>query len=235
MSPFSLAPVIALTVLLGGITSPASADTAGIPASLYPSGTRITDFPSVSNSTMDCQWGFFCEGSLPVFHLQPQDELQRVGGWAQYAVWQHDNKRMHFVAYGSQCTPARDWVGRPWSRSAFDDFQAAILAQGYQRLRGTLGLLPKGLDGGASASLQRCGPDDLIAMAAWAGSREVEALAVFGHRSPGSRRFALTILARQLRAATHDIPGRATTPRDVNRFSAGSSRLSTDGVMAPVR
>jgi hypothetical protein len=194
-------------MLFNAIAGLAHADALPIPATRYPSGTRITYFPAVSNATMDCQWGFICEGNVPLFHLQLQDQLHRITGWAQYAVWNHSHKKMQFVVYASQYAPDIDLERRPWSRAAFDDFRAAIHAQGYKPLRDEPSLLPKGGDGGTVAALQRSGPDDLIVVAAWTSSHEVEAIAVFSHRSPGARRVALTYLARQVRAAIHDISG----------------------------
>jgi len=171
---------------------------------MYPPGTLISYFPAVRNVTMDCQWGFFCEGNVPLFHLHPQDQLHRISGWAQYAVWRHDHKRLQFVVYASEYADQIDLEGHPASEAAFSDFRAAIRVQHYELRRVGLPLLPEGLDGGAVVAVQRSGPDDLVAMAAWTGSREVEALTVFAHRSPTARRVALTDLSWQVWTAIHD-------------------------------
>jgi hypothetical protein len=79
----------AITLGVAAVQSYALADAPRISASLYPAHTRITQFPSLTNQQMDCDWGFACQNgqavtSAQMFHLRTEDDLHRLSGWAQF-------------------------------------------------------------------------------------------------------------------------------------------------------
>jgi hypothetical protein len=79
-----------------------------IPATVYPPGTHIAYRPVLTNAEMDCLWGFFCEGNVPLFHFQTQDQLHRVDGWAQFAgVQRRGRTSMAFEFYDHRPPTAR--------------------------------------------------------------------------------------------------------------------------------
>ena len=191
----------ALVVAILSSTIAANAAKPRIPASYYPAGTHITYFATLSNHRLDCMWGFFCEGQLPLFHVQTQDQLHRTSGWAQYATWRRHHEKMQFVVYGSTYAAGADSAGTPWSQAAFDDLLLATHVNGYLPLRHMPRLLPATAPGGSIAELQLSGSLDLVVMACWTGSQEVEAIVVFDHRSSSDRKMALRDLAQQVRVA----------------------------------
>jgi hypothetical protein len=184
-------------------TLTASAAKPRIPATSYPAGAHIAYSPSVSNHQLDCTWGFFCEGNVPLFHFQMQDQLHRIGGWAQYAGWRHHRNSMQFALYASHYQTGVDSDANAWSRAAFDDLLLATHAQGYVSLRHVARLLPAQTAGGAIDELQRAGSKDLLVMACWSGSLEVEAIVVFDHGSTTARQMATHYLTQQVQAAMH--------------------------------
>lgn len=179
----------------------AHAAKARIPARFYPSGAHLGFTANLSNHQMDCQWGFFCEGPVPLFHFRRQDDLHRLGGWAQYAGWHRHHRSMLFALYASRYADGVDIDGVPWSRAALNDLVQATRSHHYIPLQHPPRLLPAGMKGVSFAALQRSGTDDLVVMACAGGQYEVEALVVFDHRSPSARTLALYDLAQQVRAA----------------------------------
>jgi hypothetical protein len=194
--------LIAILILAGGLTArSAGAASAHLPAALYPPGARIGYVPSLSNHDLDCSWGFMCEDGIPLFHFATQDELHRVGGWAQFAGWRHLHRRMVFALYVSSYEATLDPKGRSWSRDAFDDLLLATRAQGYGHVRHLASLAPPGAGADAIAELQPSGSKDILVMAYWSATTEVEALVVFDHGAAGSRQTATRYLSRQVLAA----------------------------------
>jgi hypothetical protein len=184
-------------------TLTASAAKPRIPATSYPAGAHIAHLPSVSNHELDCSWGFFCEGNVPLFHFQTQDQLHRIGGWAMYAGWRHHRSSMQFALFASQYEAGVDADGTAWSRAAFDDLLVATHAHSYVPLRHVARLLPARVARGDIDELQRSGSKDLVVMACWSGSLEVEALVVFDHGSATARQMATHYLTQQVQAAMH--------------------------------
>lgn len=201
--PRILTMAAALVAATLASTLPASAAKPRIPATSYPAGAHIAYLPSVSNHQLDCSWGFFCEGNVPLFHFQTQDRLHRIGGWAMYAGWRHNRSSMQFALYASHFQTGVDSDGNPWNRAAFDDLVLATHAQGYIPLRHFARLLPARVAGGDIDELQRSGSKDLIVMAGWSGSLEVEAIVVFDHGSTTARQMATHYLTLQVQAAMH--------------------------------
>jgi hypothetical protein len=194
-----------VALLVSSLSGTWAAQTVGLTADLYPAGSHIASFPAVSNADMDCNWGFFCEGGVPVFHLSPQDVLHRVGGWSQYAGYRHNGLVLRFAVYASTYASGTDAAGRAWSHAAFDDFVLADRINGYRMLPRETPAIQVSGQSGAMAALQRNGPIDLIVMAAWTGAAEVEGLALFPHRSPAMRRAAVRDLRRQVEMAERQI------------------------------
>jgi len=201
--PRILTMAAALVAATLASTLTASAAKPRIPATSYPAGAHIAYSPSVSNHQLDCSWGFFCEGNVPLFHFQTQDQLHRIGGWAMYAGWRHHRSSMQFALYASHYQAGVDSNRNPWNRAAFDDLLLATRAQGYVPLRHVARLLPARVAGGDMDELQRSGLKDLMVMAGWSGSLEVEAIVVFDHGSATARQMATHYLTRQVQAAMH--------------------------------
>jgi len=146
-----------------------------IPAASYPSGAHIASRPVLSNQQMDCLWGFFCEGNVPLFHFQTQDQLHRVDGWAQFAgVQRRGRTSMAFELFVSRYDQVPDETGTPWSERAFLDLQATIRAHGYLLDRRDADLLSAARTGGTLVAVQHVGKQDLVVMASWSGTREIE-------------------------------------------------------------
>jgi hypothetical protein len=190
-------PVLAAAVLLALIVATSAATDAAaaspaIPVSLYPPGASISFHSHVSNHHLDCLWSFFCDGGFALFHTQTQDQLQRTGGWAEFAGATLDGGRMRFALFSSTYAPG-------WSEQAYEDLLVAIENQGYAPVAGISTHLSIA-DGESMAELQPNGSFDLVVMAAWTGIHEVEGLADFAH-NPRARHDALRYLRRQMQVA----------------------------------
>jgi hypothetical protein len=199
MKSRTAALILGLIILSAGRPGPAHAAPARIPPSMYPTGAHITYQAAMSDETMDCMWGFFCEGGLPVFHFSTERDLHRAGGWGQFAGWH--NNAMTFELFVSHYENELNDQGSPWSAAAFADFAAALRANGYSPLRLASRIRPQATTGGVLTEIQYNGPRDLVVMARWFGSTEIEALAMFSHRSQAARHTALVDLAHQVHAA----------------------------------
>ena len=153
---------------------------------------------------MDCMWGFFCEGGLPNFHVRTQDELHRMDGWGQFAgIQQRGRTTMAFDLFVSRYDPVPDETGTLWSERAFLDLQAALHAQGYHLDRRGADLLPAAREGGTLVAVQHVGKQDLVVMASWSGTREIEGIAFYDHRPPAARQTAWASLALQIHLASN--------------------------------
>jgi hypothetical protein len=172
-----------------------------IPAAFYPTGAHIWYSASISNAQMDCQWGFFCEGPVPLFHFQTQDALHRLSGWGQSAGWHGHHRSMQFVVYSSHYPAGTNLEGLSWSRAALEDLIYATRASHYRALAQAPRLLPAAQKGQSLTELQRSGTEDLVVMACASGTQEVEGLVVFDHRSVTARRIALHDLGQQVKMA----------------------------------
>jgi hypothetical protein len=193
--------VLSLPIVITAMPRPASAAQPVIPASVYPSGAHITYRPVVSNADLDCLWGFFCDGNVPLFHFQTEDQLHRSGGWAQFAgVPRGRHTRMAFELFVS-AYGATDSAGAPWSERAFLDLRAALHDHDYHPAHRASGLLPAVRDGGTFVVVERSGSRDLAVMAYWAGSLEIEGIVMYAHGSAAARQVAWSSLALQIRVA----------------------------------
>jgi hypothetical protein len=174
-----------------------------IPATVYPPGTHIAYRPVLTNAEMDCLWGFFCEGNVPLFHFQTQDQLHRVDGWAQFAgVQRRGRTSMAFELFVSRYDPVPDETGTLWSERAFLDLRLAIQAQDYLLDRRDADLLSAASGGGTLVAVQHLGKQDLVVMASWSGTQEIEGMAFYDHRPPTARQTAWASLARQMHLAS---------------------------------
>lgn len=178
-------------------------------AGLYPVHTRIIDLPHLTNVQMDCKWGFSCEGgkavrSAPIFHFQSQDDLHRLDGWARFGDRQSPAPRMLFAIFASRYSSSSD-DGLPWNVEAFSDFRGALMRSGYNdlSLARTPRLIPRGTIGNTSLQIVRSRDADVLAIACWTRSIEVEGIAVYAHGSVKQYRLALHALTRQARAAVN--------------------------------
>lgn len=194
----ALIALVQVALLLSSMSGAQAARSHGLATDFYPSGSHVIYFPAVSNAGMDCRWGFFCEGGVPVFHLCPQDQLHCLGGWAQYAGYHRNHLRLQFVLYASSYESGADSAGKPWSRVAYEDFLLANRINGYHPLQRRKPALSGAGVRGSMAAFQPNGSIDLVVMAAWTGTLEVEGLTVFTHRSSAMRRAALRDLRRQV-------------------------------------
>lgn len=64
-------------------------------------------------------------------------------------------------------------------------------------------MVPHGAIGNISLQMARSLDGDLVAMACWTGSIEIEGTVVYVHGSKAAQRIAVRDLARQIRAAAH--------------------------------
>lgn len=188
-----------------------AASTSRIPPTEYPVQTRISTLAPLSNQQMDCTWSFACHDGQPllqswVFHLQTQDDLHRLSGWAQFGDSRAHTHRILFAVFASHYSPDPT-DGLPWNIAAFSDFRGATLSTGYQDLDHTPRLLPTGMLGNTSVQQLRSRSQDAIAMACWVGSIEVEGLAIYTHGNKNQRRIAMRSLTRQIRSATAGMLG----------------------------
>jgi hypothetical protein len=194
--------ILGLIVLGASQPAAANAAPARIPTRMYPTGAHVTYLPSMSDETMDCMWGFFCEGSVPIFHFSTEKDLHRTGGWGQFAGWH--NHAMTFELFVSHYDSGVNEPSTRWSAAAFADFAAALRANGYSPLLLSARIRPQVTTGGLLTEIQYNGPRDIVVMARWFGSTEIEALAMFSHRSHSARYTALADLAQQVHAAEGD-------------------------------
>ena len=143
--------------------------------------------------------------TLPNFHLRTQEELNRLGGWAQFAgIQRGDRTVMAFELYVSRYGPIPHEPGKKGSKRAFLDLKLALRGQGYRLDWHAARLLPRVPDGGATTAVQYLGPQGLVVMACWSGPREIEGIALYDHRSPVARWTAWTSLTLQIRLAWID-------------------------------
>lgn len=198
---------IALLILFSVVPALMPRDTAaehlGVPAPAYPPGADISYRPALTNAEMDCLWNFFCEGGVPLFHLTSQDQLHRVAGWAQFAGVHHRGRMaMAFQLFVSRYSDVPDTTGAAWSDDAFLDLTQTIRAQHYRQKSTARDLLPSPPGGGALVAVQRSGDQDLVIMARWAGTLEIEGIASYDHDSQTARQTALASLALQIHLAS---------------------------------
>ncbi|HLJ67808.1 MAG TPA: hypothetical protein VKX16_10665 [Chloroflexota bacterium] len=201
----ALTSVLALSAVMAMVPTETHAASLRIQATSYPPHTRLTQLSPLSNSQMDCDWSFTCANgspvtSAPVFHFNTQDELHRLTGWAQFGDSGRRATRMLFAVFASRYS-TDDSGGLPWNVRAFSDFRTALMAQRYRDISRVPPLLPAGQVGNTSEQLASSASGDVVAMACWTGSIEVEGLAVYAHGSKTQRHLAVRYLARQIRVA----------------------------------
>ena len=115
-----------------------------------------------------------------------------LGGWAEFAGATLDGGRMRFALFSSTYAPG-------WSKEAYEDLLVAIENQGYAAVPGLSTHLAIAA-GESMAELQPNGRFDLVVMAAWTGTHEVEGLADFAHNAH-ARHDALRYLRGQMQVA----------------------------------
>ena len=206
----TLLPVTALTVTAALLFptarfAQAAAPDPIIPVTLYPAHAAVTSVPVVSNGQMDCEWGFVCQQGQPLtqqplFHLNTQDDLHRLSGWAQFGKSRLHEQQMLFALFGSRYSPD-DSQGMPWNVHAFSDFRGALLEEGYRDADRVPRLAPQDVVANDSLQELRTRGMDILAMACWTGSIEVEGVVIFQHGSRATHRVALRSLTLQMRAA----------------------------------
>jgi len=194
---------IALFICAGCVPHGAQAASLRIPAAAYPPGAHIGYRPVLTNAEVDCMWGFTCEGGyIPNFHFRTQDTLHRISGWGQFAgIQQASRTAMAFELFINRYDTVPDETGTAWSELAFSDLETTIHVQGYHIDRREAGLVSVGHVGGALVAVQLLGKQDLVVMAVWSGTLEIEGIALYEHRSPAARQTAWDSLARQISRA----------------------------------
>lgn len=191
---------VAISVIFNAGVSQAASSR--LPATYYPAGAHTTFRPTISNQQMDCMWGFFCEGQLPLFHFFSQDQLHRVSGWGQFSgLRRADRMVMGFELFASRYRSSPDLDGTPFAKDAFDDLIHATRARGYTPLARQPYLLPANVAGDSIAEVQRVSTSELIVMACWSGTAEVEAIVTVDHGSGAERSLAVRDLTNQVRRA----------------------------------
>lgn len=183
-----------------------AAATTPLAAGLYPAHTSLSVIAPLSNMRMDCSWAFICQdghplADQPLFHLTSEDDLHRVSGWAQFGQVHTGHGTMLFALYASRHADGQDAEGLPWSLRAFVDFRLTTLAHGFGELNHDPILIPEGVLGNSGAQLDRGSKQDILALAAWTGTVEVEAVAVYPHGDRTMRAIAVRDLTNQVRSA----------------------------------
>lgn len=202
MKVFAVSLLVAFCTALVSLPPGVQAAPLHIPATVYPPGAHISYRPVLTNAEMDCMWGFFCEGGLPLFHCATQDQLHRLGGWGQFAGVQHRGRMtMAFEVFVSRYDAVPASTGIPWSKRALLDLEIATRAQGYVLARRGTDLLAAATGDGTLVAIQRSGKQDLVVLALWSASLEIEAIALYDHQ-PAARQTAWASLARQIRLAS---------------------------------
>jgi hypothetical protein len=203
--PRRIAAVIQAACLAGavivGLLAPGLARAArpGLPARYYPAGVHLHYDANLSNSELDCAWGFYCEVGIPLYHLHAQDALHRIDGWAQYAAWRGLHAHMEFALFASRYEDGTDANGTPWSLDALNDLRATMRAYGgYRAMRHAFPFADAGASGDSLAVVQDAGDVDIVVVAHRVDQFETEAIAVFSHGASSIRRAALTFLGRQV-------------------------------------
>jgi hypothetical protein len=195
--------LVALCSVLALAPQGVRADPPGIPAAVYPLGAHIDYRPVLSNTEMDCMWGFFCEGNVPLFHFATEDQLHRFAGWGQFAgVQRRHEMTMGFQLFVSQYASGGDETGMPWAERAFIDLRRALSSRRYNFARSGFDL-PAPLAGGNLIAVQKVGKQNLVVMASWSQGQEIEGIAFYDHRSRTAGERALTCLAGQIRFASN--------------------------------
>jgi hypothetical protein len=154
---------------------------------------------------MDCAWGFVCQDGQPLvhqplFHLRTQDDLHRLGGWAQFASGGVQGHHLLFALLASHYGPS-DPESMPWNVQAFSDFRIALTVVGYRDVERVPRLAPKGAVANQSLQVLHSPTMTVLAMSCWTGSIEIEGTAIFHPNSVALRRVALHHLIAQMRAA----------------------------------
>lgn len=198
-----------LGMLLAIIPGHAVASPSPLPANLYPARTSITSTMDLSNVEMDCTWGFVCpEGGprpgTPLFHFRTQDAMHRTMGWAQFGDTLSRKYPMLFALYASRYGAGSD-NGMPWNVRAFADFRTALIVASYTDIDPVPRLFPAGQIGVSSEQVLRSKDGDILAMACWTGSIEVEGMVIYPHRSNAAATIALRSLTNQIRLAVKSL------------------------------
>jgi len=172
----------------------------------FPAGSHITLLPSLSNHALDCRWGFYCEGNVPLYHLHPQDELHRLSGWAQYATWRQHGQVMLFTLFPSRYRQGSPGDAGQFSRAALADLRFTISPHGYRPLHHFFPTIPARDPVSAYASLLLDGSVDIAVAGYQRGIHETEGIVVFSHGYPALREQALSRLREQVLDATVPSP-----------------------------
>lgn len=194
--------VIALCTATAVMPRGVLAASAPIPSTVYPLGAHIRYDAALSNAALDCLWGFLCEGSYrPLFHYHRQDELHRTGGWAQFAgVHRRGRMVMAFELFTSHYDSVPVGSSSAWGELAFFDLESAVIGEGYALDRRDVALLPAPPGGDRLIAVQHVGREDLVVVALWTGTLEIEGIA-FYRRQPAARQTAWSSLILQVHLA----------------------------------
>lgn len=193
-------PLLIVIVLLTVLPSrTAHGASQGVPVSVYPADAHVSYRAHVSNHQLDCMWSFFCEGVVPLFHFQTQDQLHRIDGWAQFARWKTGPVTMASELFVSRYAPGDD--GQAPAVNAYLDLLTALHVKGYRRVIPGPSLLPKDVQGAWTTEEEHTSRYTLTVMACAAGSVEVEAIVMVDGGNEWARGQAVEDLARSVRAA----------------------------------
>jgi hypothetical protein len=109
---------------------------------------------------------------------------------------------VRFAVFASQYAATADRE-LPWNVRAFSDFRGTLLTGSFNDvpLSRVPPLIPRGTVGNVSEQFARSSKGDVVAMACWIGSVEVEGIGVFTHGSAAEERLAVRYLTRQMQAA----------------------------------
>lgn len=173
---------------------------APIAASLYPAGAHISYRPDLSNLQMDCMWGFLCDGGVVLFHTTSESTLHRLSGWGEFASSGVDGPS--FELFASRYGSGTNFDGTPWAQAAFADLALASRTHGYRTVHLSQ-IHHTSLDPTHVLTAQvPCGASNLLVMAWWDGTAEVEAIVAYNRKPAAERRIAVTDLVRQVDMAT---------------------------------
>jgi hypothetical protein len=194
-------PALALQIAGVATGAPGGTPRVAIPAQYYPVGAHLAYIPHLPNHGVDCSWGFFCEGNVPLYHFHTQDQLHRLSGWAQYAGWRLGHERMTFALFASRYQDGVDANGIPWSRVAMKDLTYLLAAHDFTTVTGSLPFSEVTSLTNSLVAVKDSGPVDIVVTASRVGAIEVEAIVVFSHGSSSLRDTAVRLPMRQTRVA----------------------------------
>lgn len=183
-----------------------------VPASLYPSGSRISFNADLSNEGMDALWDLDAEGE-PLMHAYPQRVFLRQSGWMEQSFLQHGKQIAWFILFASSYGTFSN--GQNGNVVAYRDLRVMLTKWWHAGLaaKQPQSILPAGASGETETRVIPKLDDGpfLVTSAWWGDRREIEAIAYSSSPRLVGRARLRRMLAAQVRYAA-SVPQPASTP-----------------------